>query len=67
MREFDLGSVLKKDLFSGITSGLTGNYVIQLTAFDPMGPAPSSPGAIDPKNLHDIILEIEYSLPKSPS
>lgn len=54
IREFDLGSVQKDNQYSGITSALTGDYVIQLTA--------AGTDAIDPDQLYDIVLEIRYGL-----
>ncbi|MGI9065930.1 MAG: hypothetical protein ACR2HX_05935 [Pyrinomonadaceae bacterium] len=65
MRMFGFGDVLKKPTGpSGISSSLVGDYLIMLKMAGPL--APDSPGtgdgAIDPKKLHDIIIEVRYGL-----
>ena len=65
---FELGSILGSLTASpsipGILATLNGNYLIMLTDAGPLAPdsAGTGMGAIDPTKLHDIILEIGYSL-----
>ena len=49
---------------SGVAPVIVGDYVIQFKAAGPLAPnLPStSRGAIDPENLHDIIIEVGYGL-----
>jgi hypothetical protein len=63
MRVFDFGDVLENTT-PGIAATLLGTYVITLKVPGPLEPDPPNTGAraIDPSKLHDILLEIGYSL-----
>jgi len=64
LREFELGSVKKTGGFSGVVPALIGDYTIQLTAAGPFASnaVAAGGGPIVRENLHDILLEIQYSL-----
>jgi hypothetical protein len=64
MRQFDFVDVTVPQTYSGIARAIVGDHVIKLTAAGLLAPDPSGNGggAIDPKKLHDIILEIGYGL-----
>jgi hypothetical protein len=64
IREFDFGNVLEDSQQRGIATALVGDYLIKLTDAGPLAPrSPSrSIGAVDPAKLHDILVEVGYSL-----
>jgi hypothetical protein len=63
-QDFDLGDVLQAGTNGGIAPSLYGDYLIKVTVSGPLAYQNPSvgAGAIDPQNLSDILLEINYGL-----
>jgi len=60
MKEFECGSVLQTALAPvGIPEDLLGDYVIRLVT---PGPLATGAGAVEPRNLHDVVLSVGYRL-----
>jgi hypothetical protein len=64
VRQFDFGSVLKKLPAdpSGITPRVVGDYLIAIKRAGPLAPDLPGTGTIDPENLRDVLIEINYGL-----